>query len=702
MASAPSPLLAEPLGAAADGAGSRSIGRLVTRPRLVRRLRESAAPLIIVQAPGGYGKTALLGQWAAQDEREFAWIGLGDVGDDPASLLDALARQLDGLSAPRVLVLDDAQLLSNSRALALVADVAVRQRPGSAIALATRGEPALPLGRMRVQGTVLELGVDDLALTEQEAATLLRDAGLELDAVGLATLCERSEGWPAGLRLAALAVGDQADVDAAVARFGGDDRFVSDYLRDTVLRTLAPGEIQFLRRSAPLGELSGPLCDAVLERAGSGELLRALARADLLVTALDRGERRFHVHPLLAGMLAAELRRIEPERERRLHRQASAWHERGGDIPLAIHHSLAAGDEARVGELVWSVAGAYATSGRNRELGAWLAQIDDATIAERPSLAMSAAVHAWAAGDRDAAERWLDAAVRTESLGAGLATLHAALARGGAESLLADARGAAELAGDGAWRSTAALLEGAARRLLGPPDAARAALELAARESAVPMPSVRATALALLALGELEEGAADAALPLAEQAVAALSPPALADEPSSALVYAVAASARAQAGEVEQARADADRARRMLAALADPAPWYVAETRVALARALLRLSDAAEARDELSAAGRTLRALPDAPALRDRLDEAWERADSFAIGAVAGPSALTIAELRVLRFLPSHLSFREIAERLHVSANTVKTQAHAVYRKLDASSRSEAVARASLIGLIDG
>jgi LuxR family maltose regulon positive regulatory protein len=140
----------------------------------------------------------------------------------------------------------------------------------------------------------------------------------------------------------------------------------------------------------------------------------------------------------------------------------------------------------------------------------------------------------------------------------------------------------------------------------------------------------------------------------------------------------------------------------MLAELTDAAPWYVAETRVALARALLRLSDAAEGRNELTAAGRTLRALPDAAGLRGRLDEVWERADSFAIGAVAGPSALTIAELRVLRFLPSHLSFREIAARLHVSANTVKTQAHAVYRKLDASSRSEAVARASLIGLIDG
>jgi LuxR family transcriptional regulator, maltose regulon positive regulatory protein len=658
VSSAPAIAVTDPLAPRAPDAG------LVARPALVRRLCESAAPLVVLHAPAGYGKTALLRQWAECDERAFAWLDVGEVGDDPATLLDALATQRDGVGAPQVLVLDHGQALAD--ALALVADVALRQRPGFTIALATRGEPELPLGRLRVQGQVLELGPDDLALGAQEAALLLRTAGLALEAREVGELLARTQGWAAGVRLAALAVGDQADPAAAVAAFGGDDRYVADYLRDAVLKPLAPGEMQFLRRAAPLEELSGPLCDAALGRSGSGELLRSLARAGLLLTAVDRAERCFRMHPLLADMLAAELRRTEPVLERRLHRRASAWHAEAGDLDRALRHALAADDSVRAAELVRDVTTAHAT--RDRGLERWRASAGS-TAPTRAS--------------------------------AGMEVLRAAFTRGDAETLVAAAGCAREVAGDGPWRSTAALLAGAALRLIGAPERARAALADGVREGVVPTPTVRASALALLALQELEADDAQAAGVLLEPALGELATNALGHDPACALVHAAAAWVRAQAGAIEQARADAERARGLLADLADPAPWYAAETRLALARALLRLSDAAAARELLTDAGRTLRELPDAVGLRARLDDAWERIDSFAIGAVAGPSALTIAELRVLRFLPSHLSFREIAERLHVSANTVKTQAHAVYRKLDASSRSEAVARARQVGLVD-
>ncbi|HEY6780242.1 MAG TPA: LuxR C-terminal-related transcriptional regulator [Thermoleophilaceae bacterium] len=689
---------------------AQPVMELVARPRLLSRLRETAAPLAVLQAPAGYGKTALLAQWSATDERPFAWIGLGEVGDNPTTLLGALARQLDEPHRPRVLVLDEPRVLSDPAVLALVADVAGRQQPGSLVVLASRDMPALPLGRLRLEGAVLELGSADLALTEQEAAELLRNDGVALDPTELTTLWSRCEGWPAGLRLAALALRDQADMSATVAGFGGDDRYVADYLRDMLLAALTPDEIAFLRRCAPLGELSGELCDAVLERRGSGELLRTLARSNVLLSAIDRSEQHFRVHTLLAGMLTAELRRGEPQLERQLHDHAAAWHSERGDVPRALRHALAAADDVRAGELLARIALVYTTGGRGQELADWLEQVPEERIASQPALAFSAAVQRLASGDRDAAERWLDAAERgpatPESVApasprAGLATLRAGLARGSAQQLLADAERALELADDGEWRSSACLLDGVARRLLGEPDSAREPLELAARRGALPTPLVRAQALALLAVLELEREDWEEALALADSATAELEFGTLDEDPGSALVYAVAACARAHAGRVEQACADADRGRRLLAALPDPAPWYVAETQIALARTLLRLSDATAARGLLTAAGRALRALPDATGLQGSLDEAWERADSFAIGAVAGPSALTIAELRVLRFLPSHLSFREIATRLHVSANTVKTQAHAVYRKLDASSRSQAVARAGEIGLID-
>lgn len=697
----------------AAGARPRPLRGLVARPRLLRLLCETTAPLVTARAPAGYGKTALLQQWAQEDKRPFAWIERGGPSDDAAGLMGAIAEQLDEGRGARVLVLDDPQLLDDAGGLALLADAAGRQPPGSLIAIATRAEAALPLGLLRVQGGLLELGADELAMTDDEAAELLREAGVATGLAVLSTLRERTEGWPAGLRLAALALAGRDDVERAVAEFGGRDRCVADYLRDALLTTLADDDVDFLRRCALLGELSGPLCDAALQRRGSGERLRSLARAGLPLTALDRGEERFRLHPLLADMLVADVHRSEPELEPALHRRAGAWHTRAHDAPRALEHALAGGDAERAGELLWDLTPAYAAAGRGRELGDWLARCDEQRLASDPALALSAAAERLTAGDRDAAERWTDAAARgldeasasdpaAPAQRAALAVLRAGLGRGGARQLLADAADARALAVTGPAHAVGAMLEGAALRLLGETVAARERLGLATRRGAEALPIVRCLALALLALTELEAGDRAEAVALAETAAGELDAADLTDEPACALAYAAAACARADVGEIEQAQVDAEHAIRLLAGLSDPVPWYAAETRVALARALLRLSDAAAARTQLEHAGRLLRVLGDATGLRARLDETWASADSFAIGAVAGPAALTIAELRVLRFLPSHLSFREIGVRLHVSANTVKTQAHAVYRKLDASSRSEAVARASQIGLVDG
>jgi LuxR family maltose regulon positive regulatory protein len=171
--------------------------------------------------------------------------------------------------------------------------------------------------------------------------------------------------------------------------------------------------------------------------------------------------------------------------------------------------------------------------------------------------------------------------------------------------------------------------------------------------------------------------------------------------PTSALVFAAAALDRARRGRVDEAQQDMRDGLRLLAALGDFTPWYEAEARVMLARAALRLGDVVRARTLLAEASRIARRAPDAAVLEDWLRESRETADAFSAGRLRGPSSLTTAELRVLRMLPTHLSFREIAGKLHVSANTIKTQAHAVYRKLDASSRTEAVQNARFVGLLD-
>jgi LuxR family maltose regulon positive regulatory protein len=214
------------------------------------------------------------------------------------------------------------------------------------------------------------------------------------------------------------------------------------------------------------------------------------------------------------------------------------------------------------------------------------------------------------------------------------------------------------------------------------------------------MPSVEALCHAQLAIIALSEGDWELAEDRTQQATALIDHNALAESPGAGLVFAVAALVRAQLGQADGAKALLRQALRLLRTSDHYSAWYAEQTRIMLARAATRLTDMHRARTLLAEASRSARRVSDAPVLNAWLDEALGELDSGAAAALEGSSLLTLAELRVLRFLPTHLSFREIGDRLHVSTNTVKSQAHAVYRKLDASSRSEAVARASRVGLV--
>jgi LuxR family maltose regulon positive regulatory protein len=291
----------------------------------------------------------------------------------------------------------------------------------------------------------------------------------------------------------------------------------------------------------------------------------------------------------------------------------------------------------------------------------------------------------------------------TAAQSAGVLVLQAALGADGLARMAMDARrGHALAGGSGAWRALASFLVGAAHHLAGEPDAARAPLADGARTGAVAAPVAAVLCLGQLALVDLFDEAWDDGASHAEHARRCVSGHELSDHPVSALAFAASAFACAHAGRVDDAHEAVAETRRLLDAVQGWPPWFGAEVHVALAHADLRLSDAAAARERLRTAGRLLRQCPDTVAVRAAMDDAWARADGFAAATTAGLSPLTTAELRVMRMLPSHLSLGEIAQRLHVSPNTVKTQAHAVYRKLDARSRSEAVTRARTVGLIDG
>ncbi|HEY6762497.1 MAG TPA: LuxR C-terminal-related transcriptional regulator [Baekduia sp.] len=689
--------------------------RVEPRARLVRRLL-AAAPVraVALTAPAGYGKTALLEAWTRADVRPAWWIR---VDRRRGSVVDALAA-LDGSVAelaaePRdaLLIVDDAD--AHGGAVAAQAQHAVaRDLPcGVTLVLSGRTAPPRPFARLRSAWPVLELGSEDLALTGGEAAVLLRGAGIALEPAALATLMARTEGWPCGVRLAVLALAGEEDREAAVERFGGADRVVADYLADEVLCDLAPDRLAFLTDVAILDTLSGPVCDFVLQRQDSGGVLYDLGRSPVPIRPLDRAEERFRLHPLLAGMLRARRRRAGHERERTLHARASAYYQDAGQLPEAIDHAIAGVHLDRAATLLWKIAPSLLFAGGTDALREWLLRIGDVQVRRRPQLALTAALTALAHGERDQVERWVIAAER----GAGgrwggdeawvevAARLVRATVWSGEAATLRD-RASAALAltpADSAWRPVCHLLRGVAHGQLGARGPARDDLDEGVRRASGLLPAIEALCLAELALQALFDGDVDEGALLAERARDCVVASGLDDPASCGLVYAVSGFARAYRGCAEDARADVEEAQRLLGAGDGVAPWYDAHARLALARAHLRLSDVTAARALTAEAARRAARIPDAVRLRAWLDDAWARADTFAVEALAGPTSLTTAELRVLRFLPSHLAFREIAERLHVSTNTVKTQAHAVYRKLDASSRSMAVARARTVGLLD-
>jgi LuxR family transcriptional regulator, maltose regulon positive regulatory protein len=676
----------------------------VPRARIVRRLAGSGAvPVVALVAPAGSGKTTVLAEWAMRDERSFRWIAPDDDADAALRLVTtAAARRI-----PQVIVLDDAHLVADETVAELMA-AATRLPVGAVFAVASRRRLPVASGRLRAHRLLVDVAPHELAMSRLEAAMLLDAAGLRLDGEQVDLLVTRTEGWPVALYLAALSLSEQDDVDAATNAFSGADRLVADYLDCELLAELPGEQRTFLRRSSLLGRLTGALCDAVLQTRGSADTLSELRASGLPVAALDRADLAFRYHPLLAAALRAELTRTERDLEPALHARAADWHDRHGEGADAVRHAVAAGDAARAGRLLWSLAPGYASEGRTPILGSWLTAFRDGERAAHPALALSAAAYHLAEGRIDDAERAAEAAQRAladapegDALEAAVPLLLACTGRRGAAQIGEDAAAADRLlAPASVARGVASLLIGVAHHLTGDREAAAERLAEGASRSAGSLPLVNALCHTQLALLAVDESDWDAAERHAHAAYSTLEP-VLAPHAVRALVLAVYAVVAGHRGDLAQARHDAADARRLLADLSGFPAWLVAEAHVWLARAEIRLSDGTSARALLARAARIQARVPDAVVLAQWVHDGWERADAFAASATGDGPALTNAELRVLRLLPSHLSFREIGSRLHVSTNTVKTHALSVYRKLDVSSRSEAVERGCAAGLID-
>ncbi|HEY7206713.1 MAG TPA: AAA family ATPase [Gaiellaceae bacterium] len=698
----------------------------VSRAPLVNRLRATSSfPYLTVVAPAGYGKTTLLAQWAARDDRPFAWVTVDDhdndatvflagvaaalarIADADAAALEtlpALTAELAALEQPLVVVLDDAHLLYSRASLELVSAVADHLPDRSLLALAGRVAPRLPIARLRSSGRVLELGVDALALSVREADRLLRDAGVELEQPEVERLAAVTEGWPVGLYLAALARRDAESRDVRPAeepRFGGDHRYVADYLRDEYLSQLTPQQLVFLRRTSILERMSAPLCDAVLDRTDSAVELQALGRANLFLVALDPRREWYRYHRLLRELLLRELVDHEPELVPELNGRAADWLEAHDEPEQALAPAEAAGDTDRFAGLVTATALRRLDAGRIIDVERSLAHFDDADLLERyPELAeVGCWLHALR-GRPAAAERWLAAAERGDSAG-GRLVLRAFLCRDGVEQMRRDAVAAlAELSEDSRWRATALLLAGSADRLLGRDADAEISLKLAA-ESAESSGETIVAALvaverALIASSRGDHPEAER-LSLGALALVGEDPP-----PTVAGVVCLAAAARTllRLGRTHEARVYLDRAERLAPILTSALPWLAVQTRLELAWAYVVLRDPAGARAALAGIDEIVAVRPSLGNLiaeREPIDRAIDEIPRVPGGSHAG---ITAAELRLLPLLATHLSFREIAEQVFVSRNTVKTQAISVYRKLGVSCRSDAIRRAGELGLL--
>jgi LuxR family transcriptional regulator, maltose regulon positive regulatory protein len=394
---------------------------------LVERLdREQGRRLTLLSAPAGFGKSTLLGEWAAVrtgQENFIAWLSLDEADNDPARFLSYLVASLrrgtgeegfgEGVLAalrspepPRIealasvlvnematlpgeldLVLDDYHAIESEGVNRAVSFLLERLPENAHLVVSSRVDPPLSLSRLRARDQMLEIGAAELAFTTGEAAAFLEGVmGLELSEEDVAKLEGRTEGWVAGLQLAALSMRDRKDVSSFVETFSGSHRDVLDFLAEEVLARQPEEVREFLLATSILDGLTGPLCDALTGRSDSQEMLERLERENLFVVALDDERRWYRYHHLFAEFLRGRLGREAPGRVGELHLNASGWNERNGELPRAIEHALAAGDNGRAARLMEGGIGQTWYRGEVATLLGWLGRLSDGAMRDRPLL----------------------------------------------------------------------------------------------------------------------------------------------------------------------------------------------------------------------------------------------------------------------------------------------------------------------------
>lgn len=710
----------------------------VLRPRLLDELRSgSRQALTLVCAPAGYGKTTLLSQWmdADADAAGFAWVTLDSGEADPTRFwtyvisalsevaasagrgsLPALSRRPERLTAGTlpllmeeledgdrnlVLVLEDYHLAQGTR-LDESITFFIDHRPGRVqVVLSARSDPQLPLGRLRANGRLAEIRAEDLRFGDAEAAAFFGRAGISgLSPGEVDSLNQRTEGWPAVLRLAAILLRSQPDPGEFVQAFSGGTQQVVEYLTTDVLHTVTPEIRAFLLRTSVLQRLYGPLCDAVAATEGSGATLRDLNRANLFISPVGTGGRWYRYHQLFAEALRLELEVTEPHLVPELHARASSWFEQEGDLESATDHAIAARDTGRSTRLVLRQLQPLVGSGHLATIERWLAGLSWRQALREPELATARAVAAGQRSRADEAAKWLDVAAGGPrdfmtsagvSLGYGVDLLRSFFVADSVSSAHEAALRAVEEAPAPMWRGAALAGLGQCRYLLGDRDGAVEALReaLTLLRDDINMLSL---ASGYLALAECDRGNPRQAERIARRIVGLL-------EAGDFALSGITAMSQAGLGAALTAQGRLTEAGERLNIVVglhragSPSPW-LAHGLLLLADCRRAAGDTPGARRALDLATATLDRIPDpgilpalATALRERLDTPARRSSLFG-------QELSEREVTVLRLLAAGLSRGQIAAELYVSPNTVKSHVGRIYTKLGATTRAQAVHRA--------
>jgi LuxR family maltose regulon positive regulatory protein len=726
----------------------------VIRPRLLEILGNTIdRKITLVSAPAGYGKTTLLAQWshAVGDSLSFAWLTLDEQDNDPIKLwrhiVEALhlaapeedvgadvlvrvgvaGRSLIETSLPRlinvlaaldrrlILVLDDYQFVTNEECHESVAFFVEYLPENVHLVLASRSDPPLRLGRLRARGALNEIRDEQLAFSEEEAAYLLNETmGLDIGPDDLRLLFERTEGWPAAIYLASLSLQQREDRHAFIVAFKGSDRYIVDLLAEEVLAGVQEDVKEFLLRTSILRRLTGPLCDAVVNREGSGKLLHKLARSNLFLVPLgERGE-WYRYHHLFSQFLVYELESGSPELVPILYGRASAWLEGEGFFDGAIRHAVAATDYERAGLLVARHWYGYVLAGQMATVEGWLESLPEVQTAHDPALLL---VWAWIctlSGRSEEAERLLTLAESipyegplpdgTSSVEAGTATIRGIFGFGGVRSTLEAARRAVESEPE-PTSPRAALMRfglGSSYYLSGETSAARRWVEEALELTGTGQPLLRTVCLSYLSIVATDEGRLEEAESLAREARVLTERFGLWVIPQSSWVPIALGYMLAKRGDLIEAQTELESGLSTRRKLPGLSPWPTLMGLLALARTRSGRGDRGGAQAVLAEARSILQNYPDSgifPSLlalqeRELRNKKSRRRD----GSLDGD--LTERELDVLRLLVGELSARQIAQNLYVAPSTVRTQVKSIYRKLGVSSREQAVHEARLRGLI--